>query len=121
MGGKFKKQSSSVKIRRVGKYETILPFHNTSAPVWLRLPVPHVSTKTTKIITEFTRTDSFYIWNEWIKGCRMGRSDKVSLWYVALLINTRFRFLFFNKQMLSAFNVTLRQRTSKWLREAIKL
>ena len=26
------------------------------------------------------------------KGCRMGRSDKVSLWYVALLINTRFRF-----------------------------
>ena len=27
-----------------------------------------------------------------IKGCRLGRSDKVSLWYVALLINTRFRF-----------------------------
>ena len=27
-----------------------------------------------------------------LKGCRMGRSDKVSLWYVALLINTRFRF-----------------------------
>ena len=27
-----------------------------------------------------------------IKGCRMGRSDKVSLWYVALLINTCFRF-----------------------------
>ena len=27
-----------------------------------------------------------------VKGCRMGRSDKVSLWYVALLINTRFRF-----------------------------
>ena len=26
-----------------------------------------------------------------IKGCRMGRSDKVSLWYVALLINTWFR------------------------------
>ena len=26
------------------------------------------------------------------KDCRMGRSDKVSLWYVALLINTRFRF-----------------------------
>ena len=25
-------------------------------------------------------------------SCRMGRSDKVSLWYVALLINTRFRF-----------------------------
>ena len=28
------------------------------------------------------------------KGCRMGRSDKVSLWYVSLLINTRFRFFF---------------------------
>ena len=27
-----------------------------------------------------------------LKGCRMGRSDKVSLWCVALLINTRFRF-----------------------------
>ena len=27
-----------------------------------------------------------------IKGCRMGRSDKVSLWYVTLLINIRFRF-----------------------------
>ena len=26
------------------------------------------------------------------KGCRMGRSDKVPLWYVSLLINTRFRF-----------------------------
>ena len=26
------------------------------------------------------------------KGCRMGSSDKVSLWYVVLLINTRFRF-----------------------------
>ena len=27
-----------------------------------------------------------------LKGCRMGRSDKGSLWYVSLLINTRFRF-----------------------------
>ena len=27
-----------------------------------------------------------------IKGCRMGRSDKASLWYVSLLINTRFCF-----------------------------
>ena len=27
-----------------------------------------------------------------LKGCRMGRSDKVSLLYVSLLINTRFRF-----------------------------
>ena len=31
----------------------------------------------------------------WVKGCRMGRSDKVSLWnvaFAALLINTRFCF-----------------------------
>ena len=28
---------------------------------------------------------------ESVKGCRMGRSDKVSLWYVSLLIITRFR------------------------------
>ena len=38
------------------------------------------------------------IWNMFeictFKGCRMGRSDKVSLWYITLLINTRFRFLF---------------------------
>ena len=27
-----------------------------------------------------------------LKGCRMGRSGKVSLWYVSLLINNRFRF-----------------------------
>ena len=26
------------------------------------------------------------------KGCRMGSSDKVSLWYVSLLIDTRFHF-----------------------------
>ena len=30
-----------------------------------------------------------------LKGCRMGRSDKVSLLYVTLLINTRFRFFYF--------------------------
>ena len=28
-----------------------------------------------------------------LKGGRMGRSDKVSLWCVSLLIHTRFRFL----------------------------
>ena len=39
----------------------ILPFPNTSAParLRLRLAVPHVSTKTTKIITEFTSKDPF--------------------------------------------------------------
>ena len=26
------------------------------------------------------------------KVCRMGRSDKVSLWYVALIISNKFRF-----------------------------
>ena len=32
-------------------------------------------------------------WNFFmLKGGRMDRSDKVSLWCVALLINTRFRF-----------------------------
>ena len=30
-----------------------------------------------------------------VKGCRMGRSDKVSLWCVSLLINNRFRFFYF--------------------------
>ena len=29
-----------------------------------------------------------------LKGSRMGRSDKVSLWCASLLINTRFRFLY---------------------------
>ena len=28
------------------------------------------------------------------KGCRMGRSDKVSLWYVSFLITLDFAFLF---------------------------
>ena len=39
-------------------------------------------------------SSTVYIIYNWgsIKGCRMGRSDKVSLWYVPLLINTRFRF-----------------------------
>ena len=55
-----------------------------------------------------------------VKGRRIGRSDKVSLCYVALLINTRFRFFILEQAILSACNVTLRQRTSKWLREAIK-
>ena len=34
------------------------------------------------------------------KGCRMGRSDKVSLWYVSLLINTRFRFFILEKAIV---------------------
>ena len=39
-----------------------------------------------------TLSKYFWVMNHAVKGCRMGRSDKVSLWYVALLINTRFRF-----------------------------
>ena len=46
-----------------------------------------------------------YVTFDLIKGCWIGRSDKVSLWYVALLINTRFRFFYFF--LLSAFNITL--------------
>ena len=30
--------------------------------------------------------------NTTVTDCRMGRSDKVSLWYVLLIINNRFRF-----------------------------
>ena len=30
--------------------------------------------------------------NQITEGFRMGRSDKISLWYVSFLINTRFRF-----------------------------
>ena len=30
----------------------------------------------------------------------MGRSDKVSLWYVSLLINTRFRFFILEKAIV---------------------
>ena len=40
-------------------------------------------------------TKSVWLFQEYviqIKGGRMGHSDKVSLWYVSLLINTRFRF-----------------------------
>ena len=42
----------------------------------------------------------------------MGRSDKVSLWYVPLLINTRFRFVYFRISNCY-INVIFRQRTSK--------
>ena len=55
------------------------------------------------------------------KGCRMGRSDKVSLWYVALLINTRFRFFILEEAIIKTHLMLLRQRTSKWLTKAINL
>ena len=49
----------------------------------------------TYIITQWVVSqvfDIFFKLHHVFKGCRMGQSDKVSLWYVALLINTRFRF-----------------------------
>ena len=51
----------SLQVFKVRSYYTgIGPFHNTSPPpARLRLPVLHVSTKTTKIITEFTCKDPF--------------------------------------------------------------
>ena len=39
-----------------------------------------------------TCVERFFYIRSLIKGGRMGRSDKVSLWCVSLLINTRFRF-----------------------------
>ena len=56
-----------------------LPIKNT--------PPPHTHTHTKNKPTILT-------WQPYtkLKGSRMGRSDKVSLWCVALLINTRFRF-----------------------------
>ena len=39
----------------------------------------------------FTSRSHHSVHGQVFKGCRMGRSDRISLWYVALLINTRFR------------------------------
>ena len=52
------------------------------------------------VLVQLVFFNSFHVYDYFsspmvsIKGCRMGRSDKVSLWYVPLLINTRFRFFF---------------------------
>ena len=51
----------------------------------------------------------------------MGRSDMVFFGMCHYLSTLDFAFLFKNKQFLSAFSVKFRQRTSKRLREAIKL
>ena len=48
----------------------IRPFPNTSAPARLRLPVPHVSTKTLKSSLSLHAKILFYVWNEWIKYCK---------------------------------------------------
>ena len=37
--------------------------------------------------------DNQACFRRFVKGGQMGRSDKVSLWCVSLLINTRFRFV----------------------------
>ena len=46
-------------------------------------------------MSRVTKRKSIYFVTDTLKGSRMGRSDKVSLWCVSLLINTRFRFLYF--------------------------
>ena len=56
-----------------------------------------------------------------IKGSWMGRSDKVSLWCVPLLINTRFRFFILEYTIVKRIQCYFKKRASKWLREAIKL
>ena len=50
--------------------KTILPFPYTSAPARLRLPVPHVSTKSLKSSLSSHAKILFYIWNERIKYCK---------------------------------------------------
>ena len=45
------------------------PFHNTSAPARLRLPVPHVSTKPLKSSLSLHAKILFCIWNERVKYC----------------------------------------------------
>ena len=49
-----------------------------------------------KVVLFWSSCKSFWmpLWNVF-KGCRMGRSDQVSLWCVSLLISTRFRFFYF--------------------------
>ena len=47
----------------------ILPFHYTSAPARLRLPVPHVSTRPLNSSLSLHAKIPFYIWNERIKYC----------------------------------------------------
>ena len=59
--------------------------------------VPHVAIQNSWVMYANVLMDTLEITVKHVsythlKGCRMGRSDKVSLWYVTLLINTRFRF-----------------------------
>ena len=63
---------------------SILPFPNTSAPARLRLPVPHVSTKSLKSSLSLEAKILSYIWNE---------LKKVSLW--SKLICVTYKLLMF--------------------------
>ena len=60
----------------------ILPFHNTSAPARLRLPVPHVSTKPLKSSLSLHAKILFYIWNEQIKYCNKYYYEVFDLCYM---------------------------------------
>ena len=50
-------------INLISNFHKILPFPNTSAPARLRLPVPHVSTKSLKSSLSLHAKILFYIWN----------------------------------------------------------
>ena len=56
-----------------------------------RSPISKADCLIIHVSTNNLQRDNF----DQVKGCRMGRSDKVSLWYVPLLIYTRFRFFLF--------------------------
>ena len=88
--------------------------HFVHFKVNLQKPLPQRVTKTIRNFKNIESTAFSQTLTDHLKGGRMVCSDKVSLWCVSLLINKRFCFfLFLNKQLLSAFNVTLRQKASK--------
>ena len=58
------------------------PFHNMSAPVRLRLPVPHVSTKPLKSSLSLHAKILFYIWNERITYCNRYYYEVIDLCYM---------------------------------------
>ena len=69
----FQYEMRAIFTERLGHetlFNTILPFPYTSAPALLRLPVPHVSTKSLKSSLSSHAKILFYIWNERIKYCK---------------------------------------------------
>ena len=71
--------SNIFKITKFSNYTNPL-----TSQLW-KLTLPLEEVVGSKFFSKIRRKDD-------LKGCRMGRSDKISLWYVSLLINTRFRF-----------------------------